>query len=155
MRSISVSEIGDRCFFRPRPKKASVPYFVRTASLFGLLCISLSPLFANPAEGIQKAIVEAYEESSKPVFTPEEVDRKPPETDHFFDKIRHERADFYREEKERKREFLEKIRRNRDWPDEKRQKELAEFHQEEKGRLEKFSQKQQKKIEKKHQQIKL
>jgi hypothetical protein len=128
---------------------------VRTASLFGLLFFS-PPLFANPAEGIQKAMVEAYEESSKPVFTPEEVDRnKPPETDKFFAKIRHERADFYREEKERKLKFLRKIRKNSDGPDEKRQKELAEFHQEEKERLEKFLQKQQKKIEKKHRQIRL
>ena len=124
----------------------------------GLLVFFLShpvSLYATSPESLKQAVVQAYEESSKPIFSPEEADRKPPVEDKFFEKIRSDRADFYREERDRKREFLDKIRKKTDWSDEKRQKEIAEYHQDEMERLEKFMKKQQKKIDKQHRTISL
>lgn len=111
---------------------------------------------ATSIDALKQAVVEAYDESSQPVFDPETIDaQKPPKGDEFFDKIRRQRADFYKEERDRKREFLEKIRKKGQWSDEKRQQEIVEYHRGEMDRLEKFMKKQQKKIDKAHRTINL
>jgi hypothetical protein len=117
-----------------------------------ILGLVLSPaLWATSAESLKQAVVQAYEESSMPVFDPEIADQtSKKEKNKVLDKIQRRRAEFYRKERERKRDFILKIRNKTEWSDEKRQQEIVEYHKKEQERLEKFLKKQQKQIEKQH-----
>ena len=110
----------------------------------------------NIAESVQKAIVDKFEETSKPLFNPESVDKqpKPGKPDEFISKINRKRADFYTKEKKRKAKFLKKVRES-DWSSEKKQQKLADYHQDEMKRVEKFLAKQQKQFDKRQQTITL
>lgn len=117
-----------------------------------VLGLGINPAaYATTAEALKQAVVQAYEESSKPIFDPETADKaSKAEKNKVLDKIQRKRAEFYNKERKRKREFLDKIRSKTNWSDEKRQNEIVEYHKDEQERLQKFLKKQQKRLEKKH-----
>lgn len=86
-------------------------------------------------------------ETSEPIIDPGLFKEKVKPTDPFFDKIRSDREDFQKDLLEWKRETFQKIK-NKNLPDETRQKKFAEFHKEYRERQIKFNRKEQEKINK-------
>lgn len=116
-----------------------------------LLILSGTAYAASVEEGIQQAVLEAFEETSLPVFEPPPESANLPDelkkTDDFLEKLREERVDFYNKERQRKREFRKEMREER-WDLKRRQKEFKEYHQEARERQQNFFDDQQKKIDK-------
>jgi hypothetical protein len=103
----------------------------------------------NPVESIQKAIVDKYQESSKPVFSPEVVDKqpKPVKADKFMNKMRNQRTKFMKKQHDRQREFIQNMQQSNLTPEEQQMK-LADFYQKQNARQQKFLNKQHDKIDK-------
>lgn len=109
--------------------------------------IGSTPASASSLENLGKAVIEKYEEKSTPLFTEQEPEVKEKlKDDPFFDKIRKKNRAFTKEEQEKRRKFIEKVR-GKDWSSEEKQEKLAAFQKKELAHRKKFIDKQQKKIQ--------
>ncbi len=122
---------------------------IKSIGVFFIALIVLAPRVdaANVLEE-GKAIIEKYIEDAVPLFDPHEVDAQAgKEADKFYEKIRKKRAEFLKEEQERKSKFFAKIRQ-KNLRDENTQREVVEFRAETLERMQKFNEKQKREIEK-------
>ena len=112
-------------------------------------CTVCVPAFAIDKDSIVSSVtdaVESFSESAKPLFNPDQFKEKPGSPDPFFDKIKSKRAQFMSKQKQKQRDFFDKIRK-KGWQGDKLQEELNSFQQKQKEEMDKFLAKQQKKID--------
>ena len=125
--------------------------FKTGAACFLAAVLFLPPVFAAEENPLHAA-VQKFEEKVTPVMTAAETagqeepaGKSKEKKDKFLGKIQKTRQGFYNEERERRRHFLEKMRKQ-DMSSEENQQKLQKFHAKELERRQKFADKMNKKI---------